>query len=435
MTRWIHPPERGLSLAIWKRVCADATDRAGRRDEEQAQQRFHELAARLATRNERLRPDAGRLTRVGVEIDENSLGALSIDVFRPRTPGRETLVTTEARRYGAHNGDRTIAHLLSGGIVNLPVPGRRTLVDHKASPRLGFDDYRVLGLKEVLRRLGTNHPLRQETIATAANADRSIAGRATSWETLVNERAKAGTANYVKKERAFFRHFETPLAALSAKYSKSQTKYWLKNTSFKVVDVIVSVADTDMPADQLYAYAMREGLVDYIRDEAGVKANADPTTTQLAGVSTTKSISGFSYLGTDDFFTELTASAEPLTKYLPPGFDPKEATKDPHTNEHGRTVQSAIFPNLKMGLQALSATMKRRRALFRADVSKYGYANPTNDELMYWTYVYYNSGEFNGELKKHKGKRVLNDWIKAGEFSDSIKVLQSWQMIKEMKIF
>src|SRR3954468_12131880 len=90
MTRLLHPPEGGLhrrsdefdpilegaryqltrelSLAIWARVCADATNNFGRRDQEQAQRQFHDLAARLAARGGRLRPDVGRLTRVETEI-------------------------------------------------------------------------------------------------------------------------------------------------------------------------------------------------------------------------------------------------------------------------------------------------------------------------------------------------------------------------------
>jgi len=180
---------------------------------------------------------------------------------------------------------------------------------------------------------------------------------------------------------------------------------------------------------------MKEGLIDYVRDEAGVSKTADPTASQLGSVSTTKSISGFGYLGTDDFFTELTSKTEPLTKHLPTGYDTSKLTRDPQVNEKNRTVQSAIFPNLKMGLQALSATMKRRRALFVADVATHKYATPTTDQLVYWTYVYYNAGEFNGQLKKFKGKRTLDNWIKKGEFSNAIKLLQSWQMIKEMKIF
>jgi hypothetical protein len=60
---------------------------------------------------------------------------------------------------------------------------------------------------------------------------------------------------------------------------------------------------------------------------------------------------------------------------------------------------------------------------------------PTEDELVYWTYVYFNSGENNGQLKKHKGKRKLSDWINKGEFDNSIKLLQSYRMLRDMKVF
>ena len=123
MTCWMRPPElerqreqadfdpvaegarlglsRDLSLAIWKRVCTDATDSFGRRDTERASRQFHEIATRIAARGGRLRPDVGRFTRVGVEINGESLGAWSVNELAPRTPGRETLVTTEARRWAA----------------------------------------------------------------------------------------------------------------------------------------------------------------------------------------------------------------------------------------------------------------------------------------------------------------------------------------------
>jgi hypothetical protein len=61
------------------------------------------------------------------------------------------------------------------------VPGRETLVGPAAPHRSGFDDYRALGLQDLLRWLGRDHPLRREVIAAAANADRPIAGRATHW--------------------------------------------------------------------------------------------------------------------------------------------------------------------------------------------------------------------------------------------------------------
>ena len=93
-----HRLPRELSLAIWKRVCDDATDSSGRRDAEAMQQRFHELAKLIAARGGRLAPDVGRRTRVGVELGGVSLVAQDWGLQTPRTPGRETLVD---RREGA----------------------------------------------------------------------------------------------------------------------------------------------------------------------------------------------------------------------------------------------------------------------------------------------------------------------------------------------
>jgi hypothetical protein len=63
------PPELGgsryglsreLSLAIWERVRADATDSSGRCNVDEARRRFHEIAARLAARSGILQAAIGR---------------------------------------------------------------------------------------------------------------------------------------------------------------------------------------------------------------------------------------------------------------------------------------------------------------------------------------------------------------------------------------
>jgi len=85
--------------------------------------------------------------------------AWSINEKTPDVPGRETLVSVEARPR----------------MVMPSAPGRKTLVgDDAASSRLSFDDYRVLGLKELLQRLGPGHALRQDIVAAAASTNRSI---------------------------------------------------------------------------------------------------------------------------------------------------------------------------------------------------------------------------------------------------------------------
>jgi ADP-ribose pyrophosphatase YjhB (NUDIX family) len=85
---------REVSLAIWERVCADA-DGLGRRDQGQAEQRFHQVAALVAARGGWLRADIGRLTRVESELGDIARHLRREDPFAPRTPGRETLVARE----------------------------------------------------------------------------------------------------------------------------------------------------------------------------------------------------------------------------------------------------------------------------------------------------------------------------------------------------
>jgi len=180
MTRWLHPGEldrqrtadafdpvsegarhrlsRELAELIWTQVRADATDPAGRCDLALAKQRFRELAARLAGHSARLAPEVGRATLAGASPAPWSI------VRGPRAPGRETLIAAEARS------------------LEIPsVPGRQTLVADDASARPGFDDYRALGLRELLWQLGAGHVLRAELLVAAVAADRSIAGRATGW--------------------------------------------------------------------------------------------------------------------------------------------------------------------------------------------------------------------------------------------------------------
>ena len=224
------------------------------------------------------------------------------------------------------------------------------------------------------------------------------------WDWLIDNRANSGT-DYAARQKVFLGHFTTPLATLLGGHKDAQTKFWLKNTPASVMDQVITASDSSMPADQLWVYACREGLVTWVRDQIGLGKTGDPTELQLQGVGTGGPISGFGYLGTDDFWADLNAARQPLSGFLPAGYDLGKLKHESDINEHGRTVDSVEFPDLKMGLEATAAEFKRRRALFLADVKAYGYAPPTTDELVYWTYVYFNSGENNGQLKKHKGKR------------------------------
>lgn len=189
MTRWMRPPEversreqdrfdplvegarhrlpDELLRKLWERVCRDLTDRFGRFDEEQAQKRFHELAARTAAWGGRLGPEVGRFTRVGTEIDGDSLGIWDVRRQRPHTPGRETLVTVEARRRIAQS-ERPAA---DGGALapssDLPATAGKASVE----ARVRYDLARARALEETLVEY-------LDTEAPEVSGDRSPRARA-----------------------------------------------------------------------------------------------------------------------------------------------------------------------------------------------------------------------------------------------------------------
>jgi hypothetical protein len=257
------------------------------------------------------------------------------------------------------------------------------------------------------------------------------------WEHLVDDHKAAGSAAYRAAERDFFAAFATPLATMASGHPRSQAKFWLKNTSPQIADIIYRVADAELPAVQLYAYAQKEGLTDYVRDQLGLAKTDEPSKAQLAAVRTTKAVSGFGYLGLDDYGDEVGAKRHPLTEFLPPGFDRSAVRPATRNNEYGREVHSGEFPTLLSALQALAAMLERRRALFLEDAAASGYPKPTEDELVYWTYVYFNAGVPGGseQLRKYRGKRKLGDWAARGEYSNAVTLLQSYQMLRDMKIF
>ncbi|MBL3659111.1 hypothetical protein, partial [Fulvivirga sediminis] len=105
-------------------------------------------------------------------------------------------------------------------------------------------------------------------------------------------------------------------------------------------------------------------------------------------------------LGTDDFGSEFVR----YKKYLPKSYNEgsseadllhdAEFIQDTRINELGQQTQSALFKDLESALWAFGATLAHRKDRFLAKAKALGYGNPTEDQLAYWTYVYY-QGEGN----------------------------------------
>jgi hypothetical protein len=236
---------RELSLAIWKRVSEDATDTFGRRNEEQARERFHKLAARIAARGGRLRLTPGRLTRVGVEMSGEPMDTWAADQLMPRVPGRQTLAAVEAQRWAKKVGETSMAgepvgvvarradeererreppsasevaramaalqagRSESGNVQPVPMlvgprpaaPEWPNPVGKRTSLGFGLEPYLAPALKEVLKRIGPNHRLRQELIAATGTPTRSFAGMGQWAEPLPGIPIANGNALWQATER------------------------------------------------------------------------------------------------------------------------------------------------------------------------------------------------------------------------------------------
>lgn len=128
MTRWLHPPallrpgkKEGfdpvvegarhglapeLSLAIWQRICAALSHGARVPDIDQACNRFHDIAARIASRSMRLAPCIGKWTRADIERESDGSAIDWLDDLMGRAPGGRTMVEMEARRWRRIGVDR-----------------------------------------------------------------------------------------------------------------------------------------------------------------------------------------------------------------------------------------------------------------------------------------------------------------------------------------
>lgn len=59
------------------------------------------------------------------------------------------------------------------------------------------------------------------------------------------------------------------------------------------------------------------------------------------------------------------------------------------TNEKGESIVTANFNNMESIIWACGATLANRRSLFKRDLRSLGYGKPSEDEMAYWNYMYY----------------------------------------------
>jgi len=131
--------------------------------------------------------------------------------------------------------------------------------------------------------------------------------------------------------------------------------------------------------------------------------NSNFEATPPYNVRNDKIVSGYQAAGTDDFGSEYSR----YKKYLPASFNEgasrsdlltgAEFIKKEEINERGKKTISAEFSNMESMIWAFGATLSHRRDLFEKKRKELGFKQPTEDEIAYWTYIYY-QGE--GDAKR-----------------------------------
>ena len=172
-----------------------------------------------------------------------------------------------------------------------------------------------------------------------------------------------------------------------AKVLKSPTslhsflKDWLTWTPAAAFDLVLKVANADIPAAFLYSAASMEGLQDLVRTAVGDKAGQSPSEADLAKFDASKTVKPAA-LGLIDYFKD-----DPERKaFAKSGFAPagyKAGEKKP-------------FPNLEAALVALRSDLAWRRSIVLKNAQDLFGATPSNEEGVYFTYLYYYKGNTGG---------------------------------------
>lgn len=175
-----------------------------------------------------------------------------------------------------------------------------------------------------------------------------------------------------------------------------------------VKNVIIEVAkEYNFIPSYFAAVALMEGV--------GYAYLADPSNFTSTKPSTARNdipVNGFQVIGTDDFGSEFVR----YKKYLPASYNQGKSDKDfktgaefyakTETNELGQKTVSAVFKNIEAAIWACGATLAHRRDAFQKDRKALGIAVPTEDQLAYWNYFYYNGGEGKGYRFLKAAKRL-----------------------------
>jgi hypothetical protein len=207
--------------------------------------------------------------------------------------------------------------------------------------------------------------------------------------------------------------------------------YFDDNREAAVVAIIEKAAKaTDLAPSFVATIAAGEGLGLWIDQHY---APAPPY-----AVNVGDSIDGFDHLGIDHFSSDF----ERTRRYLPKDFkEGKQFKASEAENEKLKIVRSAEFRDLASGIQALAATLRLRRDIFRQHWSSQGTNVPgsvTGEREAFWIYVYF-QGEGNGKEYLTLNKGVDYDRASPPQFGQvrqlALERVAAWKYMQSRGIF
>ncbi|OAB78224.1 hypothetical protein [Cochleicola gelatinilyticus] len=126
---------------------------------------------------------------------------------------------------------------------------------------------------------------------------------------------------------------------------------------------------------------------------------------------TDQQVDGFQALGLDYFSSP--QEYPRFKKYLPSDYNIGDEYEryDVRRAEKNRVevVPSAKFKDMQSAIDGFGAIIAHRKSLFESHYNAFGYSNPTEDEIAYWVYAYYQGeGDAKRELKANGGFDFMN---------------------------
>lgn len=171
-----------------------------------------------------------------------------------------------------------------------------------------------------------------------------------------------------------------------------------------IVDIMEAVASRlNVTPSYLFTIAVGEGLgPNHLDFDYNFKNNK---------LITDREVDGFQTLGLDFFSSPLEYPR--FKKYLPNDYNIHDEYEPYHVRRNEKNgpeiVPSAKFKDMESAIEGIGAIVAHRKQLFETHYKAFGYTSPTDDQIAYWTYVYYQGeGDAKRELKNNAGFDFMN---------------------------